>query len=144
FALVGDFSRYRSDGLQAFIRESNRGGRIRFADTVDAALEALADPCRRPRLGGRCILYSSPRRRGGGAQRIPDYNAAKRRRKADSRTLSAHSSAASRNVRNRLKPRARASAKASSSPRASSSSHKPRMINVFLVRSSRLSNRATS
>lgn len=44
FALVGDFSRYPSESLQAFIRESNRGGRIRFADTVDEALEALADP----------------------------------------------------------------------------------------------------
>lgn len=41
FALVGDFSRYPSESLKAFIRESNRGGRIRFAGTIPEALEAL-------------------------------------------------------------------------------------------------------
>jgi len=42
FALVGDFGQYASESLQAFIRESNRGGRIRFVSTIDEALEALA------------------------------------------------------------------------------------------------------
>jgi len=40
--LVGDFSRYRSESLQAFIRESNRGSWIRFARSVGEVLEALA------------------------------------------------------------------------------------------------------
>ena len=42
FALVGDFSRYESESLQAFVRESNRGSRIRFVSTLREALEALS------------------------------------------------------------------------------------------------------
>lgn len=44
FALVGDFDRFPSESLKAFIRESNRSGRIRFVSTVEEALKALANP----------------------------------------------------------------------------------------------------
>lgn len=40
-AFVGDFSQYTSKALRDFIRESNRGGRVLFLDSRDAALEAL-------------------------------------------------------------------------------------------------------
>lgn len=39
--LVGDFDRYPSKSLQAFIRESNRGSQVYFAKTLDEALTAL-------------------------------------------------------------------------------------------------------
>lgn len=41
-ALVGDFSHYTSKPLQDFIRESNRGKTVFFADTEAVALEKLA------------------------------------------------------------------------------------------------------
>ena len=41
-ALVGDFGRYPSASLQAFIRESNRGRVVCFVNTVDEALDALS------------------------------------------------------------------------------------------------------
>lgn len=39
-ALVGDYGRYPSESLQAFIRESNRGRIVRFVASVE---DALAD-----------------------------------------------------------------------------------------------------
>src|SRR5712691_3955565 len=67
-----------------------------------------------------------------------------RRRSSGSRIAVASSLLAPRNLTKRANPQANASANASSVQSASSSSHKPRMTNVLLVRSSLLSNRATS
>jgi hypothetical protein len=43
-AVIGDFSKYKSKNLIDFIRESNRGNRIFFLDSLDAALDKLAHP----------------------------------------------------------------------------------------------------
>jgi hypothetical protein len=40
-AVTGDFSKYKSKSLQDFIRESNKGNRIYFLDSVEAALMKL-------------------------------------------------------------------------------------------------------
>lgn len=40
-AFVGDFSRYPSQSLQAFIRESNRGSQVFFVASVEEALRRL-------------------------------------------------------------------------------------------------------
>ncbi|MDR1525074.1 MAG: DUF4180 domain-containing protein [Tannerella sp.] len=40
--IVGDFSVYRSKNLHDFMRESNRYGKIVFADTVERAKELLS------------------------------------------------------------------------------------------------------
>jgi hypothetical protein len=40
-AIVGDFSGFESGSLQAFIRESNRGGHVLFAPTADEAVGEL-------------------------------------------------------------------------------------------------------
>lgn len=40
-AIVGDFDAYPSAALRAYIRESNRGGLVLFANTLDAALAAF-------------------------------------------------------------------------------------------------------
>lgn len=40
-AIVGDFSKFTSNSLRDFIRESNRTGRILFADSTETAREAL-------------------------------------------------------------------------------------------------------
>jgi len=42
-AVVGDFSIYKSNSLQDFIRESNRMGTIFFVGTIDEALTRLRD-----------------------------------------------------------------------------------------------------
>jgi hypothetical protein len=47
-AIVGDFERHPSESLEAFIRESNRGGALFFVSTVEAALARLAGPQWRP------------------------------------------------------------------------------------------------
>lgn len=39
--IIGDFSKYKSHSLQAFIRESNRQGRILFAEKFETAVEIL-------------------------------------------------------------------------------------------------------
>lgn len=49
-ALVGDFGRYQSEPLQAFIRESNRGRQVFFVGTVEEGLRLLAT---RRRPGGK-------------------------------------------------------------------------------------------
>src|SRR5260370_25841934 len=67
-----------------------------------------------------------------------------RRRSSGSRIAVASSLLAPRNLTKRANPPANASANASSLPNASSSNHQPRMTNVFVVRSSLLSKRATS
>jgi hypothetical protein len=41
-AIVGDFSKYNSNSLKAFIAESNRLGRVLFVRTPNEALERLA------------------------------------------------------------------------------------------------------
>ncbi len=40
-AVAGDFSKYTSKSLQDFIRESNRGNRVFFVETVEEALLKL-------------------------------------------------------------------------------------------------------
>jgi hypothetical protein len=40
-AIVGDFSKYKSKSLQDFIRESNRGRTIYFADDLESAILKL-------------------------------------------------------------------------------------------------------
>jgi hypothetical protein len=40
-AIVGDFSKYQSKSLQDFIRESNRGNRIFFVESLSEALLRL-------------------------------------------------------------------------------------------------------
>lgn len=42
-AIVGDFGNIESKSLQDFIRESNRGGRIFFVQTVEEAWRALGE-----------------------------------------------------------------------------------------------------
>jgi len=42
-AVVGDFSAFKSNSLQDFIRESNRMGTIFFVGTIDEALTRLRD-----------------------------------------------------------------------------------------------------
>lgn len=37
-AIIGDFTKYKSNALKDFIRECNRGNRIFFLDNVDAAI----------------------------------------------------------------------------------------------------------
>jgi hypothetical protein len=39
FAIVGDFTKYTSKGIQDFIYESNKVGHISFVSSVDAALK---------------------------------------------------------------------------------------------------------
>ena len=41
-AIIGDFSKYKSKSLQDFIRECNRGNRIYFLESQEAALVKLA------------------------------------------------------------------------------------------------------
>jgi hypothetical protein len=41
-AIIGDFSKYKSNNLQDFIRESNKGNRIFFVKTIDEALNRLS------------------------------------------------------------------------------------------------------
>ncbi len=41
-AIIGDFSKYKSKSLQDFIRESNRGRTIFFADDFGSALSKLS------------------------------------------------------------------------------------------------------
>jgi hypothetical protein len=41
-AIIGEFSKFSSNSLQDFIRESNRGNRIFFLDNIDDALEKLS------------------------------------------------------------------------------------------------------
>lgn len=38
-AIIGDFSVYKSENLQDFIRESNRGQLINFLDSIEEALK---------------------------------------------------------------------------------------------------------
>lgn len=40
-AVIGDFSKYKSQNLQDFIRESNKGNRIFFVNDLDQAIEKL-------------------------------------------------------------------------------------------------------
>lgn len=40
-AIIGDFSKYKSKSLQDFIRESNRGRTVFFADDLESALSKL-------------------------------------------------------------------------------------------------------
>jgi hypothetical protein len=40
-AIVGDFSKYNSKNLQDFIRESNKGNRIFFVQSLDEAIKKL-------------------------------------------------------------------------------------------------------
>jgi hypothetical protein len=40
-AIIGDFSKYESKSLRDFIRESNRGNRIYFAEDLQSALLRL-------------------------------------------------------------------------------------------------------
>ncbi|MDR2655783.1 MAG: DUF4180 domain-containing protein [Oscillospiraceae bacterium] len=42
FAIIGDFSGYTSEPLQAFIRESNRGRHMFFVGSEDEAVEKLS------------------------------------------------------------------------------------------------------
>ncbi len=41
-AMVGDYSGYTSEPLQAFIRESNRGRHFFFVETLEKAIEKLS------------------------------------------------------------------------------------------------------
>ena len=41
-AIVGDFSKFQSKSLQDFIRESNRGNRFFFVESLDAAIKKLS------------------------------------------------------------------------------------------------------
>lgn len=41
-AIYGDFSPYAGRALDAFMRESNRGGKVSFAATCDEAVDRLA------------------------------------------------------------------------------------------------------
>jgi hypothetical protein len=41
-AIIGDFSKYKSNSLQNFINESNRGNRIFFVDNLETALLKLS------------------------------------------------------------------------------------------------------
>lgn len=41
-AIIGDFSKYKSNSLQNFISESNRGNRIFFVDNLETALYRLS------------------------------------------------------------------------------------------------------
>jgi Domain of unknown function (DUF4180) len=41
-AVVGDFSKYKSKNLQDFIRESNEGNIVFFAETLDIGLNRLS------------------------------------------------------------------------------------------------------
>lgn len=45
-AIVGNFSAYKSNALQDFIRECNNGKQVFWVNTLDEALDALA-PCRK-------------------------------------------------------------------------------------------------
>lgn len=42
-ALVGEFDKYGSNSLRAFIAESNRSGHVLFVKTLEEALERLTD-----------------------------------------------------------------------------------------------------
>lgn len=42
-AIIGDFSKYESKSLKDFIRESNKGNRVFFVDTLNEALCRLAN-----------------------------------------------------------------------------------------------------
>ncbi len=42
-AIIGDFSKYESGSLRDFIRESNKGKTVRFVDSLERALTALAE-----------------------------------------------------------------------------------------------------
>jgi Domain of unknown function (DUF4180) len=41
-AIIGDFSKFESNSLQDFIRESNRGNKIYFVNTLNDALSKLS------------------------------------------------------------------------------------------------------
>jgi hypothetical protein len=41
-AIIGDFSKYQSKSLHDLIRESNKGNRIFFLDTIDSAIDKLS------------------------------------------------------------------------------------------------------
>lgn len=41
-AIIGDFSKYRSNSLQDFIRECNRGNRVFFLSDIDEAIVRLS------------------------------------------------------------------------------------------------------
>ena len=43
-AIVGDFSKYTSQSLQDFIRESNQKGAINFVSTIEEAQSVLTKP----------------------------------------------------------------------------------------------------
>lgn len=40
-AIVGDFTKFQSKSLQDFIRESNRGNRVFFIESLDSAIKKL-------------------------------------------------------------------------------------------------------
>lgn len=40
-AIIGDYTDYSSESLKAFIRESNRSGRIYFVDSLESAIGKL-------------------------------------------------------------------------------------------------------
>jgi hypothetical protein len=40
-AIIGDFSKYKSKSLEAFITESNRGNQTFFVSSIEVALKAL-------------------------------------------------------------------------------------------------------
>jgi hypothetical protein len=40
-AIIGNFQRYKSESLKAFIFESNRGGRVQFRNNLDEAIKNL-------------------------------------------------------------------------------------------------------
>jgi hypothetical protein len=41
-AIIGDFSKYKSKNLQDFIRESNKGNRIYFVESLASAMNKLS------------------------------------------------------------------------------------------------------
>jgi hypothetical protein len=46
-AVIGDFTKYKSKNLQDFIRESNKGNRIFFIESLDAAFKKCSVILRR-------------------------------------------------------------------------------------------------
>jgi hypothetical protein len=56
-AIVGDFSSYQSNSLNAFMYESNQGNMVLFKETESDALEALHQiSARKPKSGRKNIL----------------------------------------------------------------------------------------
>jgi len=43
-AIVGDFGKYRSKSLRAFIAESNNGNRVFFKDSLEDGIHAISNP----------------------------------------------------------------------------------------------------